>query len=427
MASDTLFLQPVQPSNYTPNFAEASGSALFFNYSQGASSSLTSVEIQALTQGGVAAAIANAEATFINDPAFTSLITETLGIGEDGAFEAKSTSKTRVIADFSVGANRSFSFNFAADLALNAKEIENSNVEYSYAASKTTFLVLDISDIGQPRVLDYFGIAGKLIPSKEEAALRVGFSRRITITSQGTVRDAGGDNDVDFLDADVTGTYQRTFRNATKIIIIELNGSSTQIAGDTLIDRLCTEVLYGTIRRDHLNGTSGADKIYASLENDRVFGRSGDDILEGGSGNDILNGNANHDKLHGGFNADTLHGDMGDDILVGGHGDDILLGGRGNDTISGSEGADKFLFNYHNHNTHNRELDIIQDFEGGIDKVEIQGLGSIDAASWFNQVVIQGNLIDTQEGASLMLGSNQKVLFTGLLVSNLSGADFTFV
>ncbi|WP_160315425.1 hypothetical protein [Limnoraphis robusta] len=43
-----------------------------------------------------------------------------------------------------------------ANISLTAKEIENSDAEFSRAKSKTTFLVLDTTDPDNPKILDFF-------------------------------------------------------------------------------------------------------------------------------------------------------------------------------------------------------------------------------------------------------------------------------
>jgi len=102
MAS-TLFLQPSSPiSNPNPNYASATGGAIFLNYSQAASGILTSTQADTLVKGGVAAAIADAQALadFSNDPNFSALLTDSEVIGIDGASQGSSSSEAKVIGNF---------------------------------------------------------------------------------------------------------------------------------------------------------------------------------------------------------------------------------------------------------------------------------------------------------------------------------------
>ncbi|WP_088239494.1 calcium-binding protein [Calothrix rhizosoleniae] len=331
MSSNTgeiKFLYPVNSiTSLDPLFAEATGSAQFFSYSQnsteeGSSSALLDV----LVNGGVAQAIAEADATFINDPAFTNLFTENTATGEDGAFQASSTSETQVVAQFNVAAGQVFSFEFTASLDLLAKEIENPDTEYSTASSKTTFMVLDISNgDDNPILIDYFGLTGDLISSEGTGEFQSSSSGNVSFTSFGET-DIDGDNGIDSVTAlAIFGTYERTFSYDTQLVIVQTNTSLVELRGDTLINNLGDDVIYGTIWDDYIEGTHYNDKIYASLGHDTVKGYDGDDIIEGGAGNDWL---------YGGNGRDSIHGGSGDDYIDGGYGLDYIDGGSGYDTVS---------------------------------------------------------------------------------------------
>ncbi|MDJ0796500.1 MAG: calcium-binding protein [Calothrix sp. MO_167.B12] len=319
------FLYPVTSTNTDPLFAEATGSATFFNYSQNASGSLTSVDLNLLINGGVTAAIADADATFINNPTFTELFTQNIAVGDDGAFQVNSTSETQVVANFQVSGGQSFSFDFIANLGLTAKEIEDSDAEYSQAKSTTTFAVLNITNgVENAKLVDYFGITGNLISSYEIGTFQSGSSGNITFTSFGDT-DVDGDNGTDFVTNFASGSYQRTFSSDTQLAIVKINTSFVKLRGDTLINNLGSGVQYGTIWDDYLQGTYYNDKIYASLGNDTVKGYDGNDIIEGGGGDDWL---------YGGDGRDSIHGGSGDDYIDGGYGLDYIDGGSGYDTVS---------------------------------------------------------------------------------------------
>ena len=425
MASETLFLQPVFPNNDPPNFAEATGSAQFFNFSQNASGSLTSAEFDILVKGGVASAIANANATFVNDPTFTDLFTENSAVGEDGAFNVKSKSETKVVANFEVSAGQTLSFDFTSDLDLEAKEIENPDAEYSKAKSKTTFVVLDISnDVANPTLLDFFGLNGNLISSEEKGNLKSGSSGNISFTSFGDT-DVDGDNGIDSVTGFATGSYQRTFSSDTQLAIVELNTSLVRLRGDTLINTLSDDVIDGTIWEDTLEGSNDADSIYGSLGADVIHGKRGDDILEGGHGKDTLNGNGGDDQIHGGQGRDRLTGGRGDDTLVGGDGKDTIVGGLGSDVMTGGNNKDHFVFKKEK-SLLPGEYNVITDFQIGFDRIKFQDWGQIDSEVWFNEAVSQGRIIDAQEGVLLSFNRGGKIFFEAISVSELSASDFVF-
>lgn len=402
MPSETLFLQPTG-STSNPNFARATGLTLFSNYSQSPSVILTDTQTEALIKGGVPNAIADATAIadFQSDPTFSALFTDSVGIGLDGTFAGSAKSETKVVGNFAVGTNQSFSFNFSAELALIAKEIENPNAEYNKAKLKTAFLVLDTTDLSKPKVLDYFGIRGKLISSDLDGDLKIGGKRNVNITSREQNIDVDGNNGTDSITGKATGTYQRTFNRNTNISIVEVNASEISFVGDTLFGNLGQDVIYGTIKNDKLEGTDGADKIYASLGNDKLQGNKGDDILEGGQGNDTLNGGQGNDKLYGGW------------------GDDILISGRGNDILAGGDGYDQFIFK-RGDGLLKGESNVIQDFQVGIDKLVFQNWGNTSSEQWLNEMFSQGNITNTNDGVLFKFdgGKNEGTLLLAGLNSN---------
>lgn len=455
MESQTLFLQPiVNPiPNPKPNFANAKGAAFYSNYSQKPSGTLTSTQVKTLVQGGVAIAMAQAKAVFNNDPTYSLLFGDSTGIGLDGTFAGSATSQMQVIASFQVGAKKTFSFDFSADLVLTAKEIENSATEYNQAKGKIGFLVLSTKNPNRPKVLDYFGIQGKLI-SSEIANSKFSSSGNVTINNRLQTIDLDGDNDKDSIIVKTIGSYQKTFNDNTNITIVEMNATNIVFLGDTLINNLGSNVIYGTIGKDYIEGSGRGDKIYASLGDDKVDGGKGDDILEGGSGNDTLNGGAGNDSLHGG---------SGDDVLIGGGGNDILVGGDGYDkfVFNVGDGGDTFLtdqlagvqdllvslgvgniFNLSDsllkrkvdvnsllkgnvsiNSSLKEEFDVIQDFQVGIDKLEFKGWDGIKADSWLNKMFSQGNITDTSDG--LILNFNAGETQQTLLLSGVNSKQFS--
>ncbi len=393
----TLFLPSVN-SGSSPNYANATGNAQFFSYSHSATNSLTSAQLTALVNGGVASAISNANVTFLTDSTFTSLFTEVSGTGQSGTtYHVESQSQTQVIATFDVGANQTFSFDFNADIDLEAKEIETS-AEANEANSKASFVVLNTSNVFQPEIIDYFGISGELISGDQIADVELGSSNHVNFTSNQFI-DIDGNNGVDSIDLNAfAGSYERTFNTPTRLTLVKLTASEIELSGDALVQELGSDVIIGSLGDDQLSGTSNQDKFYGSLGNDTIRGFNSDDILEGGEGEDQLFGDDGNDKLHGSVGDDTLDGGASQDTLVGGSGNDSLTGQDGDDRLWGSEGNDTL--------------------DGGQNQDQLFGEGG-------NDHLFGGDGTDTLEGGSgsdqLNGGEHQDLLTGGNGQDTLSG------
>ncbi len=440
MSQETLFF--LQPNNSTANlnFANANGNAQFFGYSNSPTNSLTSAQANTLVQGegGVAAAIANANATLIFDPTFSSLFTETFGVGQAETYYIESQSQSQVIASFDIDANQTFSFDFDAEISLSAKEIETS-AEANEAHSKVAFIVLDTSNLNQPEIIDYFGISGELISGEGIADVESGSTNNVLFTTDKSI-DLDGDNGIDSIDANtVTGTYERTFKNSTHLTLVKLNSSQIELAGDALVQQLGNDVILGGLEDDLLNGTSHPDKFYGSIGNDTIHGDLGDDILEGGDGNDELFGDDGNDKLHGSLGNDTLDGGSGQDTLVGGTGSDRFVFAVGSGFLSGDDDDDDDFGDDDDDDfwgddddddfwddDNSAFYDKITDFEVGIDQIAFQGVGSINNSTGLNQMKTQGLLTNTANGALFSLGDGNQLLLESVNINDLSGSDFIF-
>jgi serralysin len=89
-----------------------------------------------------------------------------------------------------------------------------------------------------------------------------------------------------------------------------------------------------------------------------------------------LQGTAGNDVLDGGTGAQTLRGLAGDDSLNGASGNDVIVGGIGKDRLTGGSGSDIFLFESAADSPSGTGKDRIQDFQRGMDKID---LSAIDA------------------------------------------------
>jgi len=123
--------------------------------------------------------------------------------------------------------------------------------------------------------------------------------------------------------------------------------------------------------------------LYGDTGDDSLVGGTGNDYLDGLEGNDILNGRAGDDTLVGSSGDDTLSGSSGVDFLYGGIGDDIINGGSDNDNIFTGDGKDIVVYSsplpergryYAYQGYYNSDIDTIEDFTVGIDKIDLSSV-----------------------------------------------------
>lgn len=167
----------------------------------------------------------------------------------------------------------------------------------------------------------------------------------------------------------------------------------------------------GSAQRDVLIGSDYDDVLMGGGGRDRLVGGKGDDILVGGNGNDVLNGGSGWDVLTGGAGNDILRGGGGRDVLKGGDGDDILNGGAGRDRLTGGEGADTFVM------TTNAGFDIITDFDGTEDVIDVTALGLTSVADF--------TVSDIAEG-TLLVAADVSIQLNGVASADLTDDFFVF-
>jgi Ca2+-binding RTX toxin-like protein len=180
-----------------------------------------------------------------------------------------------------------------------------------------------------------------------------------------------------------TGNGNDVVRNSGLItgdVLLSGDDDTYTAAGDGRVDG----VIDGGVGNDTLTGGSNADFMDGGDDNDRLFGRGGDDDLRGGLGSDFMSGGMGDDqligddgsdKMFGGDGDDTLNGGRDKDTIRGGDGDDEIKGGRLADVLNGGAGADTFVYGV-KQDSSTGASDVIQDFEVGIDVVDLSGVAS---------------------------------------------------
>lgn len=177
---------------------------------------------------------------------------------------------------------------------------------------------------------------------------------------------------------------------------------------DTLNGENGADTIYGGADGDTINGGQGGDILIGDAGADTINGGTEDDSIDGGTEGDILNGEDGSDFIQGGDGADTINGGSAADDLRGDAGNDLITGGTGGDTMRGGADSDIFFFAI------NSGVDVIVDFQDGIDKLNLAGYAGANA----------GNTIIQQSGA------NTIVSFAGaftdqVIILNFTATNFT--
>lgn len=223
------------------------------------------------------------------------------------------------------------------------------------------------------------------------------------------------------------------------------------VGEDSLFGDSGSDIIYGGADNDTINGGTGNDGLLGESGNDNIFDGLGDDIvlagadhdsaillsginqIEGGTGNDILVGGIQGDVLLGGEGNDLIKGDVGSgtfggaDTITGGTGDDIMMGGvgadvfvfnpnDGRDTIAGGNGSD---VNFDPVTGYSLNA-MYQDFEVGIDHIQLEGFSSVNSSN------VMSFVSSTAQGA-VFTAEGTDITIYGVDAASLTVDDFLFV
>jgi len=201
----------------------------------------------------------------------------------------------------------------------------------------------------------------------------------------------------------------------------ELNGVASQVNDDVIIDTAVGQVqLLATDLTDLDQDNVKFYRDEVERPNSLVIPETGDAItgpgwITGTDANDLVISGGGNIRVSGGF---------GDDHLIAEHWGVRILGGSGSDLLEardlyalfyGGSGTDQFYFT-------DRVDGLIGDFQSGLDQVVLnQGLGFENSQDAF------AALTDTDDGAVLLSGNGDQLLFANLEVSQLDHDDFIFI
>ncbi|MEA5597865.1 hypothetical protein [Rivularia sp. UHCC 0363] len=213
LATSVLSISPSRAAT----FASSSSELEFKNFSQTSSSVGTFTDTNALVFGesGIAQATAEANAIFLQSPAFASNSNLSEAFGENQAYLAFADSQSKIIGNFDIKAGTSFSFDFTADLKL-ATSIDNPSAENARASGDIFFFLLDVDNNS---VLDFFNIAGNLNTEGDNDFVGLEASSNVNLNQQSVNPNIGGLKES--LQASVAGSFNRNFANQTNLALIE--------------------------------------------------------------------------------------------------------------------------------------------------------------------------------------------------------------
>jgi serralysin len=151
-------------------------------------------------------------------------------------------------------------------------------------------------------------------------------------------------------------------------------------------------------------------------------GGSGADTITGNGAGNLLAGNGGNDIIHGGDGNDTLQGGAGNDQLYGEAKSDRLLGGAGNDILVGGADADRFVMDA------GWGSDTIQDFQDGVDKVEIYMVPGLTNFTQFSEADTGSDVrLTWNNNTPTNSGDDLVIVILGREPAQIEGSDFVFV
>lgn len=144
---------------------------------------------------------------------------------------------------------------------------------------------------------------------------------------------------------------------------------------------------------DRVDGGEGFDTIMSNMNNATIGLTSISNIeriSSGGKAGIQIKGSADADYLDfssvsfdritraidAGAGNDTVIGNGQDNGIIGGDGNDVISGKGGLDTLTGGKGADVFVYNSVSDSSAATGIDLITDFEKGVDKIDLRDINT---------------------------------------------------
>jgi hypothetical protein len=185
----------------------------------------TDTDTQAIATSGQVTADADANALFITDgldlptQAYNTSFSTVQGEGS-GYFGLAQSLAAVIGYNFMVGANETFSFDFAAFLGLRTS-IDSPKFEQAKAEGDISLQLFDTTDSNNWRPLDFLSVSGKLVSLGEGDFLDANESASITFNPNTTYLDRSFGGNQELATASVEGKFSRTFDSLTYLTLVE--------------------------------------------------------------------------------------------------------------------------------------------------------------------------------------------------------------
>ncbi len=137
----------------------------------------------------------------------------------------------------------------------------------------------------------------------------------------------------------------------------------------------------------------------------------------------IIDGTFKDNTLLGRLGNDEINGFAGEDIITGNGGNDIITGGRDADSLRGDQGADVFRFTMLADSRVGEDHDTIEDFEGGVDIINLSAIDAHFGMSGDQAFTFIGSAAFTAPGQLRVVADGSNTLIQANVNNNL-GIDF---
>lgn len=214
LASSVLGISPSRAAT----FASSTSNLEFTNFSQAPSSvsafADTDADSQLFGKRAIAGTQTEANASFVDSPAFASNENLSKAFGDNQAYLASAESESEVIGDFEIKAGNNFSFDFTGNLNLETS-IDNPLIENAVSTGEIFF---GLWDIDNETLLDNFSLIGNLTGKDDNDFIELDKSNNVNLNENFDTNFGGLEESIE---APIKGSYKRFFANDTNLRLVE--------------------------------------------------------------------------------------------------------------------------------------------------------------------------------------------------------------